>query len=423
VNKIAAMAKFRILTMDGGGSWALIQAKTLLDIFGDISGYELLGKFSFVAANSGGSIVLAAMLDGQKLSDIVRMFECLAKRQQVFCALSWAAKYVGHPLSEAVAGGPRYDASKKLDGLRALLPTAGGLKLADARNAIANSSGQKPHFMITSFDYDRLRAIYFRSDGDSKTASTDDTYQTTLAEAVHGSSNAPIKYFDAPAEVQCAEDVRRCWDGGLAGLNNPVMAALTEVLGNGYQIDSSGLAAEIEILSIGTGTVRRPVQDGTIDPVLARKPLINASFTEDLGVVAGVILDDPPDAATFQAHTVLGGGMDRAPAIVKLPVVRLNPLIQPILSGDDWTRPAGLEPNADGDPFDSLVKLDMDAVDNKSVALIDLLIKSWMNGDSLNQPIRAGDNLQCEIGHPKYSDGKNDWNNRVSVDPNVVAIP
>jgi uncharacterized protein len=416
------MAKFRILTMDGGGSWALIQAKTLLDIFGDISGHELLGKFSFVAANSGGSIVLAAMLDGQKLSDIVGMFESLSMRQQIFCALGVAAK-LGHPLSEAVAGGPRYYASKKLDGLRALLPKAGGMKLADARDAIVNSSGKKPHFMITSFDYDRVRAIYFRSDGGSKTASTNDTHQTTVAEAVHGSSNAPIKYFDAPAEVQCAKDVRRCWDGGLAGFNNPVMAALAEVLGNGYQIDSTGAAAEIEILSIGTGTVRLPVQDGTIDTVLARPLLMNASFEEDLGVVTGVILDDPPDAATFQAHAVLGGGMDSTSATVKLPVVRLSPLVQPILSGGVWTRPVGLEPNEDGDPFDSLVKLDMDAVKDESVKLIDLLIQSWMNGDSLNQPIRAGDNLQCEIGHPKYSDGKNDWNKRVLDDPNVVVIP
>ncbi len=33
---------YKILTLDGGGSWALVQARVLIDIYGDINGHELL---------------------------------------------------------------------------------------------------------------------------------------------------------------------------------------------------------------------------------------------------------------------------------------------------------------------------------------------------------------------------------------------
>jgi len=52
---------FKILSLDGGGSWALIQARVLLDIYGDISGHKILKKFDLAIANSGGSLVLACL--------------------------------------------------------------------------------------------------------------------------------------------------------------------------------------------------------------------------------------------------------------------------------------------------------------------------------------------------------------------------
>lgn len=36
---------YKILSLDGGGSWALIQARVLLDIYGDIRGHELCDHF------------------------------------------------------------------------------------------------------------------------------------------------------------------------------------------------------------------------------------------------------------------------------------------------------------------------------------------------------------------------------------------
>ncbi|MDE3084467.1 MAG: patatin-like phospholipase family protein, partial [Verrucomicrobiota bacterium] len=63
--------RHRILSLDGGGSWALIEVRALLALYGDVSGREVLSKFDLVSANSGGSIVAAALAGGWKLSEIL----------------------------------------------------------------------------------------------------------------------------------------------------------------------------------------------------------------------------------------------------------------------------------------------------------------------------------------------------------------
>jgi hypothetical protein len=58
------MERYRILSLDGGGSWALIQVKALIELFGlDTPGREVLQNFNLVAANSGGSIVLGCLVE------------------------------------------------------------------------------------------------------------------------------------------------------------------------------------------------------------------------------------------------------------------------------------------------------------------------------------------------------------------------
>ena len=50
---------YRILSLDGGGSWALIQVRALIDMYGGgTTGHQVLQDFDMVAANSGGSVVL-----------------------------------------------------------------------------------------------------------------------------------------------------------------------------------------------------------------------------------------------------------------------------------------------------------------------------------------------------------------------------
>lgn len=153
----------------------------------------------------------------------------------------------------------------------------------------------------------------------------------TLADAVHASSTAPIFYFDKPAEVTCAvedgEPVgRRFWDGAISGLNNPAAAAVAEAMAIGHA------AAAIGLLSIGTAGNFLPNSrvDRRADAELVEKRG-DLFFLRDIRQVATAVLGDPPDFASFLAHTALGGRAptaagEREPASS---VARLNPALTP----------------------------------------------------------------------------------------------
>jgi hypothetical protein len=223
-----------------------------------------------------------------------------------------------------------------------------------------------------------------------------------LAEAVHASSNAPINYFDEPAKVEIPAGSHRSvqfWDGAIAGFNNPVMAGVIEALSDRQPAD------QVRILSLGTANVFLPLpQLGDRSPDFLVAQPKKAGPLADIAKLAGAILGDPPDSASFMAHVVLGGGVasqpDTDPASVR--VVRLNPLIQPVLAADGrWALPRGLNEAE----FTALVEMDMDATDQADVDQIVKLANLWMNDDILNQPIRAGERLECQIGQRWFSQG------------------
>ena len=73
---------FRILSLDGGGSWALIQVKALIDLYGAAChGHDVLKDFDMVAANSGGSIVLGGLVENLPLSQLLNFLDEAASRQ------------------------------------------------------------------------------------------------------------------------------------------------------------------------------------------------------------------------------------------------------------------------------------------------------------------------------------------------------
>ncbi len=80
---------YKILSLDGGGTWVLIQACILQDIYGDINGHEILKKFDMVIANSGGSLVLAALCNDMKPSKIVAVFRNQSERGKIFPRLKF----------------------------------------------------------------------------------------------------------------------------------------------------------------------------------------------------------------------------------------------------------------------------------------------------------------------------------------------
>jgi len=121
--------KFRILSLDGGGSWALIQVRTLQALYGeDARGHAVLAHFDLVAANSGGALVLGALLENMPLTAIAQLFLDAASRAKLFAPLG-LTHIVDKVLQATLHVGAKYSTVAKLAGIQALLPGIGGCAL------------------------------------------------------------------------------------------------------------------------------------------------------------------------------------------------------------------------------------------------------------------------------------------------------
>ncbi|MDP1667199.1 MAG: patatin-like phospholipase family protein [Methylobacter sp.] len=387
---------YKILSLDGGGSWALIQAIALADIYGlDTKGRDILKHFDLAIANSGGSIVLAGLIMDMSPRKIFDRFNDESMRNDIF-----VDKWIN------VLDFRKYSTKAKLAGLtKAFEGYPIDCKISD----IAGEFKISTEIVICAFNYDRERATFFRSNAKSLTASLGGSglKNLTLLQAIHASSTAPVKYFDDPALIHDNKpeaDKVRFWDGAVGGYNNPVMAGLVEVLAKNPK------PKNIRALSIGTGNVFLPLgTEGNNSFGLYKMPekpcLIN-----DINLLAGAIISDPPDAASFTAHVVLGGSLPlTADPVTDGPVVRMNPLVQPIKAAAGAPFPWDL-PGFSVNEFIRLSELGLDAVDQYDVNLIKKLTHHWLAGVANNQPVRMnGKTLACEIGHNKYSKAVAQW--------------
>jgi hypothetical protein len=383
------MAKFRILSLDGGGSWALIEVMALIDLYdGDATGHEVLRKFDLAAANSGGSIVLGGLVENMTLNGLLAFFLSEQRRKSIF------VKKLHLPYT------PKYRTAAKLKGLAAALPDRGGWLLPKAAAGIlSENTGQPVHLLITGFDYDRCCGRFFRSAPASGAAWGDgDPAQVSLVEAIHASTDAPVLFFDKPAKL-AHEPGKRYWDGGVSGCNNPVLAGVAEAIVLGHKPE------EIAALSIGTATVCLPPAPAGAAAEVFYALAGKQSVLHDVEKLAGAIVDDPPDAASFLAH-VMTGGPPGLPAPADSRVVRMNPMIAPIRDGSGgWALPNGL----DGCAFGMLANLAMDAIAQDAVLAIERLAGLWLKSSVRNQPIRMDENLNREVGQNWYSEAKTAW--------------
>jgi uncharacterized protein len=298
---------------------------------------------------------------------------------------------------------PKYSTEHKLAALkRVLAPDGGGVgdvPLPQAAAAIPCHGPDDIHLLITAFDYDLNRALFFRSSeikapqwGEGRASS-----DLTLAEAIHASSTAPVSYFDKPA--QFPRHPGRYWDGAIAGCNNPVLAAVTEAVGKGQD------PREVAVLSIGTATVALPRQEPGKPPSPFAQPILKPGIVPDLRKVATAIIDDPPDIATFLAHVMTGSGRGvKRPADSR--VVRMNPMIAPVRKRGRLSAPGSMTP----EEFDFLKKLGLDAIKKPEVDAIAGYADLWLKDVAPNQPIRMnGETFEAELGQEKFSKAKAAW--------------
>ncbi len=387
---------YRILSMDGGGSWALIEIRALIELYGETTaGHRVLQDFDMVVGNSGGAMIIGGLLEDLPLKTLLGYYEDEAMRRRLF---SPTAKWYDRLLSGIFGIGPKYSTEDKFVAIKQLLPTAGGLSLQQAAKG-RGRGGADLHVLIIGFDYDANRSAFFRSAptvgpqwGHGAQASA------TLAEAIHASTNAPVNYFDGPAVLPSGG---RYWDGAIAGCNNPVLAGVTEAIGRGND------PLDVVALSIGTGTVALPARDPA-DPRNSPfvQPTSGSGLLADIRRVATSIMDDPPDVATFLAYVMTGkGNAIKAPAVTSR-IVRVNPQISPAGVPGAWGPPGPL----DTQEFIDMVTLDADAIDQYQVDKIIAYTRLWIAGDVPNQAIREDNlTLAVELGHDQFKEAVSAW--------------
>ncbi len=381
--------KIRILSLDGGGTWSIIQVQALKFIYGDLPGHKILQHFDWAFANSGGSLVLAALAVNKTPSQILALFRDEKQRNAMFVKKNGLFAM----LKRGILGvGARYKTAPKLDHLRNVLGT-GPLKSIDHPIGSVRS---RTHIVVVGFDYDRERSYLFRS-GPSPRGPV---IECELAGAVHASSTAPVNYFDAPAQVQVrrpGDTMRtlRFWDGGVTGHNNPVSAAVAEALASGV------LASDIAALSIGTGNVLLPSTRTaqTEHPKLVVQTA-KAMFAREIAKLASAVLSEPPDFASFVAHTALGGiaNADFTQTVTQTAMIRINPAITPAWNNNRWETPAYAGSLAD---FIRLIELDLDALKPDDIALVERLADAWIDNRVTNQPITFNFLIDTKAMHPE----------------------
>jgi Patatin-like phospholipase len=400
------MADFHILSLDGGGSWALIEVMALMDLFGgrDARGHDVLRRFDLIAANSGGALVAGGLVKNMTLGELFDLFadSHLNKRAMICPPLAFFSD-VTDRVARVFGIGARFDTQKKFEGLTTILGAEGNREIASLPDWIGpGAHDRRPQLVICGFDYDINRACFFRSDGHSLSGSFAQHPSASLAEAIHASANPPVNYFNNPAGF----GGRRYWDGGIGGYNNPVLAAVIEAIANATRYNT--MVSEIRVLSLGTGSIVLPfvrVASSENSILVAKRE--KRSLKADLAKLATSILDDPPDAASFHAHILLRGRLptDVDNPVDDGPIIRMNPLVQPIWNAESehWDCPPGL----DARTFDALTRIDADTTKQEEVDMVRALCEAWLNNGVLNQPIRAAsDTLATEIGHRWYRDAR-----------------
>ena len=215
------MATYRILSLDGGGTWALLQIMALQKIYApDTAGHQVLKDFNLVAANGAGCITLAGLMLDMPLGDILTKWFLNEDLRRSILAPSSGF------FSKVFGNGAKYSTKKKRAALKTLLGDLAERKLASVFD------GSKPRILLPqilmcAYDCDRNRAECFRSDRASRCASASAS-DPFLVDAIHAATTAPYPLFDLPAKGTDG----RFWDGAAAGLYNPILAAVTEARAN-----------------------------------------------------------------------------------------------------------------------------------------------------------------------------------------------
>jgi hypothetical protein len=188
--------------------------------------------------------------------------------------------------------------------------------------------------------------------------------------------------------------------------------------------NNPGIApADFRILSIGTGISRKAIitdykssdNANTLDIYNKNKdkPYVVSSdsrkFQLEVGKMATSILGDPPDSASFMAYAIMDPHLSNNGNLV-----RINPCVTPQFNGETNEYEVPKVYRDDEAKFLATLNLDMDAVLDKDIMLIDEVAAHFIttspNQPSIpNQYIRGDRNAPFRIGYGSYAEAKAQW--------------
>ncbi|MBU2902679.1 patatin-like phospholipase family protein [Maribacter dokdonensis] len=396
---------YKILSLDGGGSWAIMQLLTLKDRYGNMNGHQILNKFDLVIANSGGSIVLAALAEDYSIDKAISLFKEEKNRAAIFHKNRFKDRYFPVDyLGLFNAGfGPKYSTKRKKEAFEHLFPQIDKIQMNELPKHIGKDSLK---IIVATYDALNNRAKFFKSF--SNHSATDDSVR--LTQAINASSNAPVQYFDFPArfKAQGSDIFYELWDGALGGFNNPILAGIIEAYKLGVDLKT------IRIVSLGTSNSLMS-EDAKKDfwnwkqialqfrrkklRFSTWKPQLNF-FKETVLHQAKTILYQPPDTANYIAMMFLKAATSKD---LNDQIIRLSPLIH-----YDVHTPKEIVPLVK-----DLYLLDMDLTKDEEIDKLITCFIAWKNGDIYNQPIEfrveRSNNLLFLQGDKWYKDGMDRW--------------
>jgi hypothetical protein len=396
---------YNILSLDGGGSWSLLQFLTLRERYGNSKGHEILGKYDLVIATSGGSLVLAALCCNWDIDKCLSLFYEKQNRTLVFSKNSFWEKYFPADFVGLFGAGPKYSVKKKYAGLKSLFSEIEAIPMEDLPDFIGKPSLK---LVVTTFDALHNKAKFFKSYG--KEGKPFDS--VNLIQAISGSTNAPIGYFDFPARIKAQRSERNfyLWDGALGGFNNPVAAGLTEAIKLGVSKE------EINIISLGTSNKITSQRERKyfyllyINVIKYRKtkPGLGLKFFGKTVInQAKTILYEPPDWANYMTYIWRFDNNLGQTSENKKRFIRLSPLLHRHSQDDNANEIDHL--------INRLYDLDMDLTNDDDIELLNQCFEKWKIGEIYNQPIRTnldtkGDVLH-NLGHKYFKEAMADWIN------------
>lgn len=399
---------YKILSLDGGGSWALLQLLMLKERYPGKTGHQILKDFDLVIANSGGSIVLAALVEDWTIEKALTLFNDKEIREEIFSKNGFLDRFFPIDyIGKLTSFGPKYSSKKKGDAFKRIFETSNKLQMNELPALI-----KKPNLKIMVATYDALnnRAKFFKSFGSGPNFDS-----VRLTQAIHGSSNAPIQYFDFPArfKAQNSEVFFELWDGALGGFNNPIAAGIIEAIKSGVPKN------EIYVVSLGTSNKLMSVEDK--EDFYANKQISVQErrkkymfwrlkyqlrfFKTSVLNQAKTILYEPPDWSNYVAYMHLFGEVyancNHNDNIKRF--VRMSPLIH-----IDKNTPTDM-----AELLKILYGMDMNLTTDAEIEKVIECFENWKTGRILNQTIEFAVTRENEvvttIGHSKYTDAMNAW--------------